>query len=37
MELEYELITDNNINLATSIQHTIFPKECAYFHNLRKV
>jgi len=25
MKLEYELIDENNINLATSIQHTIFP------------
>jgi len=32
MKLEYELINENNINLATSIQHTIFPKECAYEH-----
>lgn len=32
MELEYELITDENINLATSIQHTIFEEECAYIH-----
>lgn len=32
MKLKYELIDDNNINLATSIQHTIFPDECAYQH-----
>lgn len=32
MKLEYELINENNINLATSIQYTIFPDECAYFH-----
>lgn len=32
MKLEYELINENNINLATSIQHTIFPDECAYEH-----
>lgn len=32
MKLEYELINENNINLATSIQHTIFPDECAYVH-----
>lgn len=32
MKLEYELIDENNINLATSIQHTIFPDECAYEH-----
>lgn len=32
MELEYEIIDESNINLATSIQHTIFPDECAYIH-----
>ena len=32
MKLEYELITEENINLATSIQHTIFEEECAYIH-----
>lgn len=32
MRLEYELIDNNNINLATSIQYTIFPDECAYLH-----
>ena len=32
MELEYELINNKNINLATSIQHTIFPNACAYVH-----
>lgn len=32
MKLEYELIDEDNINLATSIQHTIFPDECAYVH-----
>ncbi len=32
MKLEYELIDNDNINLATSIQHTIFPNECAYLH-----
>lgn len=32
MELEYELINNDNIELATSIQHTIFPDECAYLH-----
>lgn len=32
MKLEYELIDENNIILATSIQHTIFPDECAYVH-----
>lgn len=32
MKLEYELIDNNNINLATSIQYTIFPDECAYLH-----
>ena len=32
MKLEYELIDSSNINLATSIQHTIFPKECAFVH-----
>lgn len=32
MELEYELIDEKNINLATSIQHTIFETECAYIH-----
>lgn len=32
MKLKYELIDANNINLATSIQHTIFPDECAYVH-----
>ena len=30
MKLEYELIDEGNINLATSIQHTIFSDECAY-------
>ncbi len=32
MKLEYELINEKNIDLATSIQYKIFPKECAYFH-----
>lgn len=32
MKLEYELINKDNIDLATSIQHTIFPDECAYIH-----
>ncbi len=32
MKLEYELIDNNNINLATSIQYTIFPDACAYLH-----
>ena len=32
MKLEYELINEKNINLATSIQYTIFPDECAYEH-----
>ena len=32
MKLKYELIDENNINLAISIQHTIFPGECAYVH-----
>ena len=32
MKLEYELITEENINLATSIQHTIYEEECAYIH-----
>ncbi len=32
MKLEYELINNDNIELATSIQHTIFPDECAYLH-----
>lgn len=32
MKLEYELIDNNNINLATSIQYTIFPNACAYEH-----
>lgn len=32
MKLEYELIDEGNINLATSIQHTIFSDECAYVH-----
>ena len=32
MKLEYELVNKKNINLATSIQHTIFPNECAYLH-----
>lgn len=32
MKLKYELIDENNIKLATSIQHTIFPDECAYIH-----
>lgn len=32
MKLEYELIDNNNINLATSIQYTIFSTACAYSH-----
>ena len=32
MKLEYELIDESNINLATSIEYTIFPGECAYEH-----
>lgn len=32
MKLEYELIDNNNINLATSIQYTIFADACAYLH-----
>ena len=32
MKLAYELIDEGNINLATSIQHTILPNECTYVH-----
>lgn len=32
MNLKYEVINDNNILLATSIQFTIFPLGCAYEH-----
>ena len=32
MKLTYELINNENIYLATAIQHTIFPEECAYIH-----
>lgn len=37
MELKYELINEENINLATSIQYTIFPNECAYFHYKKSI
>lgn len=33
MKLEYELIDEDNINLATSIQYTIFQDECDYVHH----